>query len=449
MPSTSLMKNYLKEKGVGYQILSCPRGVSIYQAVKDLNVSIYSVAQASLLRDEVGMLLAIYPLATKLDLAKINRLTQRNFTYLSAAGTYVPMADAYQLECVVDESLSRSESVYMVINTSTLCKVSGKDFRLIQGKHARFELSIVLLENADNVTSLVIPSSDFAARREKIQKYLEKTTNLPAMPRSAHELLQISNNPYSTTADLAAVIETDPSLSAQLLRYARSPFYGYRGEVDSVQDAIARVLGFDMVIDMSLGISLGKAFRNPTEGPLGLNAFWRHATYCAVLTQKLGSIVEGSQRPRPGMTYLAGLLHNFGFLLLGHLFLDEFTMLNKAVIKNPEASVHDLERKVLGVSHVEIGAWLMRAWNMPNELIISVREHHNIEYTGQCDIYANLICIANRLLSSIGIGDEPSEELPQNLLNQVGLSAEQAIDVFQSVMENQEGLDYMAVQMAA
>ncbi len=300
-----------------------------------------------------------------------------------------------------------------------------------------------------DMTADPLADSAVEQRRKLIRSTLQKLDSLPAMPKMASEIMQISSNPYANAQDLAAVIEQDPSLAAQLIRYAKSSFYGYRGEIDSLHQAISRVLGFDMVMDMALGIALGKSFRIPQNGTLGLKAFWQHAVYSAMLMQRLSAEVDAMHRPRPGQAYLAGLLQNIGLLALGQLFPKEFAMLNKAVNKYPDVPLVLLEKKVLGVTHNEVGGWLMEAWDMPGELLIAVREHHDPDYSGSHATYANLVLVTNRLLSTVDIGDELSDEMPNNIMSKLGIDSAAALKIFEKLLKDRAGLDYMAVQMAA
>ena len=118
-------------------------------------------------------------------------------------------------------------------------------------------------------------------QRASIRRRIEAITELPAMPEMARRLLMLRSNPYSDVDDLAKVVEMDPSLSAQIIRYARSPFCSDRGNVVSVQSAISRVLGYEPVMNIALGIASASPFRIPMEGPLGLRGYWRDAIYCA------------------------------------------------------------------------------------------------------------------------------------------------------------------------
>jgi len=451
-----VLKRFLQNKGVRFELVKHSSRKSAFEGALELGLDASRVARATLLRDSDGILMVIYPVSRKLKLEELNTRMSRNFTMLNAKGVYVPLAAVYHVDAIVDDTLLGIEPVYMVFDEQTLCCVSGSDFQILQGTAVWYDSIFYNKEAATSTDSLIMKHvqpvaevEDVSSRRDFIMKRLSNLDELPAMPKIAQQVLQLGGNPYANAFDLAAIIEQDPSLSAQLLRYAHSPFYGFRGKVDSVSDAISRVLGFDMVMDMALGISMGKAFKNPQGGRLGLNAFWRHATYSAALAQKLGSAVTGSLRPRPGMAYLAGMLHNMGVLLLGHLFRNEFKMLSRALKDNPDAELCELELQVLGVTHMEMGSWLLEAWNLPSELIIAVKEHHNPDYNDAHAVYPNLVFLSNRLLSAMDMGDEITEELPPELLAQLGLTEEKVRAIFDEIIENKEGLDYMALQMAA
>lgn len=291
----------------------------------------------------------------------------------------------------------------------------------------------------------------------EIRRRIEQVYELPPMPEMARRVLQLRNNPEASITDLAVIVELDPSLAAQVVRYAASPFYAFRGKINSIHDAITRVLGFDMVMNMALGLATGKSFQNPCDGPLGLHAFWRHAVYSATLVQALAKRMPPASRPQPGMVYLAGLLHNFGFLLLGHLFPPEFKLLNKLVAAHPESPVTALEKCVLGMGqaqnllemgHAQIGSWLMQSWQMPEEIIITLREHHNPAYIGDHAVFPHLIMVADHVLKGRDIGDAPDACLPPLSLEMIGLEEATVLVIAEQVFEDCTSLDIMARQLA-
>ncbi len=139
--------------------------------------------------------------------------------------------------------------------------------------------------------------------------------------------------------------------------------------MDSLETAIGQILGAENTLNLLLGSSMGQSFRLPVDGPVGLEAFWRHSIYCASLIGELVKVLPESARVKPGLAYLCGLLHNFGYLVLGHVFPARFFLFNRFLAVNRNVSLSAVERYVLGVEHWHIGAWLMQAWNMPEEVI--------------------------------------------------------------------------------
>ncbi|MFQ5468709.1 MAG: HDOD domain-containing protein [Gammaproteobacteria bacterium] len=272
---------------------------------------------------------------------------------------------------------------------------------------------------------------------------------LPPMPEMAQKIIMLGANPDSQVKDLVEIVEMDPSLAAQVMRYASSPFFSYQGKVDSVQTAITRVLGFNMVMQLALGVTAAKPFKIPRGITLGLDNYWRHAIYSAALTQALSSVLPSEIRPPAGLAYLAGLLHNFGHLMLGHLFTREFLILNKHIDSHPEKSIIECEMEIIGTGHGQIGEWLMRAWRLPEEIIVAVKEHHNPDYQGQHEVYPKLVMLADHLLKAHGIGDAPDGEPPQAILDSLELGEYQANIITNKVMEAGKGLDGMARTLAA
>ena len=168
------------------------------------------------------------------------------------------------------------------------------------------------------------------------------------MPAIALRILQLTNNPNSEVSDLALTIEQDPLLAAQIMRYARSALFNFPGEINSVQDAVNIVLGYDRVANIAMGIAALKAFKLPNGGPWGLSALWRHSLYSSYVCQQVALQLPKSNGVVPGMAYLSGLLHNIGALLVGHLFRPEFDELSKLIKDHPETPVSLLERQVFG-----------------------------------------------------------------------------------------------------
>jgi HD-like signal output (HDOD) protein len=202
-------------------------------------------------------------------------------------------------------------------------------------------------------------------------------------------------------------------------------------------------------MNLALGLSIGRSLHIPQEGPFGLDAFWRHSVYAARLVEQLAGLLPGRQRLPRGTAYLAGLLQNLGRLVLGHTFQPEFYILNRFAQANPTLSTCELERQVLGVTHDQIGAWLMESWGLPQELIIAVRHHHDESYWEQHASYSQLVLIANRALANHGLGETDTAGLPVFSLEMLGIDEKKVIEITNDLFDNHKDLEDLAQRIAA
>jgi HD-like signal output (HDOD) protein len=285
-------------------------------------------------------------------------------------------------------------------------------------------------------------------QQRAVERRIEQVYELPSMPDLGRRFLKLREDSSAGAPQLARVIQLDPSLAAQVIRYASSSCHGYPGRVSSVQDAIGRVLGYDIVLNLALGLAAGRSFRIPDEGPLGLSRFWEHAVLSAVLVHRLGASLPREVRPDPGFSYLCGLLHDFGILLLGHLFPPEFQLLNRFAAANPQRTLPELECQLLGMGgakellamgHARIGAWLMQAWKMPESVAVALLEHHNADYRGEHEVIVHLVQLSD-FLQRYQIKLPEPEALPESNLGVLALAPERALAVTSSVWEAREQL---------
>ncbi|RZI89916.1 MAG: HDOD domain-containing protein, partial [Pseudomonas sp.] len=129
-----------------------------------------------------------------------------------------------------------------------------------------------------------------------------------------------------------------------------------------------------------------------------------------------------------------------------HVFPPHFSLICRHLEVNPHLSHTYIEQHLLGISREQIGAWLMKLWDMPEELSNALRFQHDPDYDGELAVFPNLVCLATSLLRSRGIGSGPQEEIPDALLERLGLSREKADDVVSKVLEAEALLRELASQ---
>lgn len=285
-----------------------------------------------------------------------------------------------------------------------------------------------------------MPLIDFRGEVNKIKE-------LPPLPHNARRLLQLSVDPLADANKLAEIIEMDPLLSAQLVRWAGSALYGYRGSIQSAQDAIARVLGFDFVFNFALSLAALSPLRMPEQGPLGYRMFLLHGLASTRLMPLLNKELSAEYRQPASQLFLVGMLHNIGFPLLAHVFGEQFRVLERLVNANPTLSVFNLESVAFDVEHPLLGAWLMQAWTMPPFVVKVVQHHHNPNYAGEYAILNQLTLLNDSLLAQLGIGDAGNVDCPSEVYASLGLSIERCGEILAIVAEEIVSLNSMVNQL--
>lgn len=346
-----------------------------------------------------------------------------------------PIPHLYKLKAVVDPAVLKLDELYLASGAKGLwIKSSRQDY-------------IKFLKGKVKVAAL---STGTEPLRKQILDQVAELDKLPPMPGLAAQILKIKNNPYATSAELVAVVEQDPALAAQLLRYANSAFYGVRKEVLDLERAVVQVLGFDFVLDLAFGLAIGQSLKMEKKGPLGLQAYWRHALATATVVQGLINTIDYSARPSTSMGYLASLLHNIGLLLLGHLFPEQHALLNQAVEDNPERNLLELEQEILGVTHVELGERLMAAWDMPSDVFEVVAHHHDAEYRSDSGSrYANLTYIADQSLQNYTANSDQENVIPESVMKHAGINDDDLLAIVSDVMYDEDAIHEMARKMVA
>lgn len=285
----------------------------------------------------------------------------------------------------------------------------------------------------------ITPQLDSFTPPKDMREAISRIKTLPPLPGIALRITQLAADPSADAAKLADIIEQDPLLTAQVIRWACSPLYGYRGKITSVQDAITRVLGFDFVFNLALGLAALAPLKAPKDGPVGTRLFWIQALASTKLMPLLANQMPAAHRLAPADLFLAGLMHNIGFPLLGNQFPEEFNYLNKLIQANPTLTVFNLEKFAFGVDHTMLGAWLMTAWSMPKPVIDIVYHHHNPYYRGENHQLNLLTFLSDCLLGRLGIGDAQQQTSHDEFFDQLGLPAgasQTALDKFNDILEN-------------
>lgn len=448
--------------------------VVVQQALGDnvAGVSLRSVSQVQphhllrmvLLNDSEGNLQAICRRDDMLDLEALNKCLGRDLRMMprreqvrvrqrSGLQELPALPSLTGWPTVVDRCVDQLDSVALELTEQKLAIVMPvQDFVQLTTEADRYDCAVA-------TSSISVNLSNHGADRDqlhsaikrftglRIQQRLEDTLELPPLPETAQRIIHLRVNPNAVMGDLVDVVESDPSLAAQVVSWASSSFYAAAGQVRSVHDAVSRVLGFDLVMNLAMGLSLGRALKHPKDHPDGYVDYWQQAIWQAQSAGILASMMPRGKRPLFGLAYLSGLLHNFGHLVLAQVFPPHFKLVCRALEVNPHIDSSVIEHYLLGITREQIAAQLMENWGMPDEVTLAIRYQKNPSYTGPHNVYSQLLWLGRQLLTERGVALGAGEPVDQAVYDELGLDRKAVEAQFDELVNSKDSIMAMAGMM--
>ncbi|MBF0433184.1 MAG: HDOD domain-containing protein [Fibrobacteria bacterium] len=243
------------------------------------------------------------------------------------------------------------------------------------------------------------------------KRRISSISNLPTLPEVASKLLQIINDPKTSSSDVADLISQDVGITSKVLRMANSAFYGIPRTITTVQNAVV-LLGMKVINSLVLSVSVGDIFPAKQHGR-GLKRlhFWKHSLSVAVCSRMLSQKGSHSHVLDSEECFCAGLLHDIGKLVLDQYYDKEFVeTLNKAQADN--ISCIEAEMEILGFTHSNVGDWLTSKWELPRHLRIPLISHHKPESAENAKEATYVVHLADYLCHTLEYHCFPEEVFP-------------------------------------
>lgn len=288
----------------------------------------------------------------------------------------------------------------------------------------------------------------------EVDQLLARLNKLHSSPAVALQVMDLTRDPDFDIAEVLRCLESDPALTAAVLRLVNSSYYGLGQRINDIQHAMVylgrrslrlAVLGFGLVKAMTEGSP--KAFHH---------RYWRRSLTMAVAARKLAARSETCQVDG-NMAFTAGLLADLGMVALAQLETQRYLQINEEQ-DHVRAQLH-MEREKFGFTHVEVGARLLSKWQLPEELVTAVAHHHT------CPIEAapldQILKGANLLAEVLWTAESPHMKLLLPLLSirhhlnvddlislagECKQSVNESVDIFQLRLEGEIDIDAVETQ---
>jgi len=222
---------------------------------------------------------------------------------------------------------------------------------------------------------------------DALKRMVGKLERLPSLPTAYFALTKVLESENSCIDDVSHIVERDVAMTAKILQLVNSPFFRAAQRITSIRSAIA-YLGLVTIRNLALSAHVFAESKGVSDAP----ARQEHAMKVALMASRMVT-----DRSLSDDAFAAGLLHDVGKLVLAEYdpaYVHE--VLEHTGPGEPPAYL--LERARFGVSHAEVGGYLLGLWGIPARVVEAVTAHHEPLAAEPCDLRVReAVYIANAL----------------------------------------------------
>ncbi|HAF44232.1 MAG: histidine kinase [Sideroxydans sp. GWF2_59_14] len=262
--------------------------------------------------------------------------------------------------------------------------------------------------------------------------------SLPAMPVIAQKLLALKLDSDEGERQMMLLIAQDPMISAKIIGLANSPLLGASRHITAVKDA-AMMLGLTRVKSVATGIAVMSLVNKPI-GRFDPQELWMHNLGVAFAMLPVVRAMPVRNRPADDQIFLAGMLHDIGYLALAHLDPERSDDLHTRLVIEESRPAIEVERELLEVTHDELGAELAKHWNLPEEIVAVIRYHHtpDAEEASEAQPLVRIVNITERLIPSFGLREFVGHQIGAEEWEALGIDPEKAEEIAAQAAEQAE-----------
>ena len=228
----------------------------------------------------------------------------------------------------------------------------------------------------------------------RVKQVVTNIRNLPTPPIVFHQIQKVINNPNVSAGQIASILSEDPAMSVKVLKLTNSAFYGLSREVDSVKQAVV-IVGMEAIKNLVLSASVLDMFKGKDFDQEFQEKFWRHSLAVGFCARILARSVRSRGIVDPDAAFSGGLLHDIGKVIICCFLKKEYSDFIEARKQDKESPTFEVEERVLGYNHAQIGAILAVQWKLPGRLAEAITYHHHPNLAESEDPSAYIIHVAN------------------------------------------------------
>ena len=197
---------------------------------------------------------------------------------------------------------------------------------------------------------------------------------LPALPLTAVSMMRLSQDPDAGPNDFARVIESDPGLMGQVLRFANSAFFSFSRTITSVQQALT-LIGTRSITNFALWNAVFTVIPNPKVGTFDLRLLWQDSLRRAIAARHLGKAMK---LPNADDLFAGALLQDMAIPILLKAMPQQYEEVFQRR-QTESMRLSRIEEATFGWNHGTAAAMLATIWKLPPSFSELIRHHAELD----------------------------------------------------------------------
>ncbi|MFH1059072.1 MAG: response regulator [Pseudomonadota bacterium] len=208
---------------------------------------------------------------------------------------------------------------------------------------------------------------------QRLLSLVSQIETLPVLPQLFQDLMGLLEQPGADEEEIGRLIGRDMGMASTVLKLVNSAFFGTSCRVIKPAEAVG-MLGLDVVRALVLSQNLFDTFDQEHFPHFSFEGLWRHSLAVGGYARAICHQENAGEAPAES-AFIAGLLHDVGKLILCTVLPAEYADII-AEVRRDNRRVVSVERQRLGVSHAEVGAYLIGLWGLGQEIVAAIAGHH-------------------------------------------------------------------------
>jgi len=254
-----------------------------------------------------------------------------------------------------------------------------------------------------------------------LKEVVSRLAAVPSLPRLWRELSHYLQSGGDSIAEAGRIVSQDIGMTTKVLQLVNSAFLGAPVQISSAARAAARI-GLDDLRTLALSLGLFTPFEGSPTLAEEMDCVQKQSWQCAEAARAI-ALAEECAPNVVEAAYTAGFLHKIGKLVLALACSVDYEAFLRAKA-NEQLPAGELEYRIFGASHDQVGAYLLGLWGLPQSIVEAVAWHHQPSQA-QPSAFSPLIAVHVGAAIQHRLGHTLSSEdnigVDQALLDHLGL----------------------------